>query len=174
MAIWCISQWQTFQCPRNLRIVELGPGTGTMASDILRSLKCFPNIFNDCNLSFHFIEISESLSQLQFKTLSCQGENKSKALSGNGDYYLHSAHQNLPLYWYKSLDHMDLQSDNYSGCTIFLAYEFFDALPIHKFVKTDKGWKEVFIDVDDDEDKLKFTVLPNITLAAQTLINVVR
>ena len=41
------------------------------------------------------------------------------------------------------------------GFTFFIAHEFFDALPIHKFVKVDseivgsdkKSWREILIDI---------------------------
>lgn len=42
------------------------------------------------------------------------------------------------------------------GTTIFLANEFFDALPIHQLVKSDIGWQERYITIDA-EDNLKFS-----------------
>ncbi len=33
--------------------------------------------------------------------------------------------------------------------TIFLAHEFFDALPIHHFALKDRGWCETLIDIND-------------------------
>lgn len=36
---------------------------------------------------------------------------------------------------------------------IVLAQEFFDALPVHQFQKTSRGWMERLIDVDDDPSK---------------------
>ena len=34
--------------------------------------------------------------------------------------------------------------------SLFIAHEFFDALPINKFVKSKEGWREVLIDVDTE------------------------
>ncbi|KAG7168494.1 arginine methyltransferase NDUFAF7-like [Homarus americanus] len=34
---------------------------------------------------------------------------------------------------------------------MFLAHEFFDVLPIHKIRRTKEGWREVLIDIDEDD-----------------------
>ena len=45
---------------------------------------------------------------------------------------------------------MDSFSDIPDGPAIFLANEFFDALPIRQFEKGEKGWGERFVDIDPD------------------------
>lgn len=56
--------------------------------------------------------------------------------------------------------------------TLIIANEFFDALPIHQFRKTDKGWDEVQIDAANDA--LIFTARPTgtapLSLAHQTCL----
>jgi len=32
---------------------------------------------------------------------------------------------------------------------VFFANEFFDALPVHQFVKTKDGWSEILVDIDE-------------------------
>ncbi|WP_135080869.1 SAM-dependent methyltransferase [Terasakiella sp. SH-1] len=44
------------------------------------------------------------------------------------------------------------------GPAIFIANEFFDALPIRQFEKGEKGWAERFIDLDPDTDGLRFVL----------------
>jgi hypothetical protein len=41
VGIWCVWMWQTLGQPHNLRIVELGPGRGTLMADLLRSTVVF-------------------------------------------------------------------------------------------------------------------------------------
>ncbi|XP_026275419.1 protein arginine methyltransferase NDUFAF7, mitochondrial isoform X1 [Frankliniella occidentalis] len=59
-----------------------------------------------------------------------------------------------PVYWYYSLSEVP---NNFS---CFLAHEFFDALPVHKFKKTPEGWREILVTTDTDRgpDCFKFVI----------------
>lgn len=84
-----------------------------------------------------------------------------------------------------------------AGFSIYLAHEFFDALPVHKFEvnlvgleelfkcfqgflngsrlwqRTQKGWREVLVDVQPDQpEQLRFVLAPSPTLASSTLVQV--
>ena len=41
VGIWCVCTWQQLGCPRSLRLVELGPGRGTLMADLLRGTAPF-------------------------------------------------------------------------------------------------------------------------------------
>ena len=41
IGVWCVAQWQALGRPKKLRIVELGPGRGTLMSDLLRACSRF-------------------------------------------------------------------------------------------------------------------------------------
>ena len=53
-----------------------------------------------------------------------------------------STFRNVRVSWHRSL--ADVTPLNQA--TVFLAHEFLDALPIHKFQRTDRGWCEVMVD----------------------------
>ncbi|PLW05155.1 hypothetical protein PCANC_26724 [Puccinia coronata f. sp. avenae] len=51
IAIWFISRWQAAGCPRQARIVELGPGRGSLMSDMVRTFKSI-KAFNHGKISW--------------------------------------------------------------------------------------------------------------------------
>lgn len=42
VGIWCVLQWQKLGSPKELRLVELGPGRGTLMADLLRGVGALP------------------------------------------------------------------------------------------------------------------------------------
>ena len=67
IGLWMAAVWQLMGSPANLRIVELGPGRGTMMTDALRAAKVMPE-FRDA-VVMHLVEISPALQALQERTL---------------------------------------------------------------------------------------------------------
>lgn len=124
IGIWLFNEWQRFNSSKPFRIVELGPGRGTLAGDISRVLSKFGR--SKEHASLHLVEISPFLVQIQEKNLCGQisileidSSSVHESLTETG----------LPVTWYRSLD----QVPESSGFTAYIAHEFFDALPIHKF-----------------------------------------
>jgi len=68
LGLWCAVQWQALGRPEVVRLVELGPGRGTLMADALRAVKGVPG-FTEA-LSVHLIDISPSLRAKQQETLS--------------------------------------------------------------------------------------------------------
>ncbi|XP_076394555.1 protein arginine methyltransferase NDUFAF7, mitochondrial isoform X1 [Megachile rotundata] len=147
------------------QIVELGPGRGTLMKDILRVFKQL-KVLSD--VSVHLIEISPTLSSIQAKTL-CKTTKEYDTVTNNFDqnvipYYREGVTEDgINVYWYRSV--MDLPKK----FSIFLAHEFFDALPIHKFQKTNKGWSEVLVDIIEGSNEEKFRYVLSNTATPATV-----
>ena len=104
--------------PATLRLIEFGPGRGTMMADALRALRVLPPMYQA--LSVHLVEINPVLREKQKAALS-----------------------NAPnIQWHASLDEVP------QGPAIIFANEYFDVLPIHQMVKRDDGWHERVVDID--------------------------
>ena len=67
IGLWMAAVWKQMGSPENLRIVELGPGRGTMLKDALRAAKVLPN-FREAAV-IHLVEISPALEAQQQRTL---------------------------------------------------------------------------------------------------------
>ena len=130
VAIWILLAWQHLGKTCSLNIVELGPGRGTMAKDILHT---WPRILNQNPetshpvLTYIFHEISPILQTQQQETLS--------SLVQKNTFKLH---------WISDIQEWP------KGPTLFLANEFFDALPIRQFEKMENTWKERCICLDGE------------------------
>ncbi len=55
IGIWCITVWQQLGRPDRLRLIELGPGRGTLMSDLLRGTSVFKP-FQQA-LKVHLVEV---------------------------------------------------------------------------------------------------------------------
>jgi NADH dehydrogenase [ubiquinone] 1 alpha subcomplex assembly factor 7 len=118
LGLWAASVWKAIGSPPMLRLVELGPGRGTMMADALRALRVLPPLYQ--SLSIHLVEINPVLREKQRATL--------------------SGVRNLT--WHDSID------DVPEGPAVIFANEYFDVLPIHQVVRRETGWHERVVDLD--------------------------
>jgi NADH dehydrogenase [ubiquinone] 1 alpha subcomplex assembly factor 7 len=128
IGLWMTAVWQQMGSPDKLRIIELGPGRGTLMKDALRAAKVVPD-FGDA-IVLHLVEMSPVLKAQQARTL--------ETLT-------------IPVSWHPALE--DVQQ----GAAIIIANEFFDALPIKQAVKSGRGWHERRIGIDANGN-LAFTI----------------
>ncbi|GAA6001285.1 class I SAM-dependent methyltransferase [Rhodotorula paludigena] len=128
LAIWFVTQWLAQGSAQRVRLVELGPGRGTLLADILRTFKALPSHSRPPISSIHLIEQSDQLKAVQKARL---------AEAGFGE---------TPVEWYADVKAVPESAGEF---TILVAHEFFDALPIHVFENTQNGWREVLVDVAD-------------------------
>ena len=63
LAIWCVAYWEHLGKPNKIILVELGPGNGTLCSDLLKTFKQFKNFYN--SLEINLLEISDKLRLIQ-------------------------------------------------------------------------------------------------------------
>lgn len=123
-----------------MQIVELGPGRGTLSQDVLR---VFASFGLSSKFSLHLVEISPYLSEMQAKRLCCRYfETKKEDLDNIPYYRKGESISGIEIYWYRELKQVP------KAFSIFIAHEFFDALPIHKFQRNHKNWQEILIDID--------------------------
>eukprot|EP01100_Stratorugosa_tubuloviscum_P007782 TRINITY_DN3208_c0_g1_i1.p1 TRINITY_DN3208_c0_g1~~TRINITY_DN3208_c0_g1_i1.p1 ORF type:complete len:507 (-),score=171.11 TRINITY_DN3208_c0_g1_i1:148-1668(-) len=148
---WCIDAWYKLGQPNQFNLIELGPGTGKLISDILNVSRSLPK-FHDA-LSIHLIERSPLLRSKQATALNCKFNNtffqKDLFLSETNKQVL-VTNSGTKVFWYSKFS--DIVSTNPS---IIIAQEFFDALPVHWFKRDKKSWKEILITDDITNDKIE-------------------
>lgn len=119
LGVWASEAWRAMGSPAHARLVELGPGRGTLMSDVLRVARIAPEFLGA--VSVHLVETSPTLRGVQRQTL---------------------ANANRPLEWREDFAEIP------PGPVFVLANEFFDALPVRHFVKTIGGWRERLVGLD--------------------------
>ncbi|WP_417686468.1 class I SAM-dependent methyltransferase [Roseibium sp.] len=115
-----LQAYERMGSPQRFNLVELGPGRGTLMADILRMAKLRPAFIDAAKLTL--VEMSPTLRKSQQKTLA-----RSPLAPAFADRF-----QDIP-----------------EGPLLLVANEFFDALPIHQFVRTGNGWRERMVGLNE-------------------------
>jgi SAM-dependent MidA family methyltransferase len=130
LGLWCVQVWHDQGQPRQKRLMELGPGRGTMMADALRAARAAPEFLD--GLEVVLVEASPALQKLQQEKLAQSG---------------------AAIRWTTHFD------DSLTDRPLFLlANEFFDAMPVRQYVKTETGWRERMVVVKDGA--LDFALAP--------------
>lgn len=124
IGLWCAEVWRSIGAPEQFLLVELGPGRGTLMSDLLRAARRMPGFIEAAEL--HLVEMSPVLRQTQARTLA----------------------PTAPV-WHDAFS--DIPED---APILLVANEFFDALPIRQITRTEAGWRERVIGITPDTDLL--------------------
>ncbi|KAF9329796.1 NADH dehydrogenase [ubiquinone] complex I, assembly factor 7 [Podila minutissima] len=164
LGIWFLIQWQNIGKPSRVQLVELGPGRGTLMMDMLRAASRFKE-FKKAISGVHLVEASPGLRKLQRQTL-CDIPISEEQIGGGSREGITSAQRpdGLQISWHDVFD--DLPGE----CSLIVAHEFFDALPIYKFEKTTEGWRELVVDLEEEESSpyhLRFVLAPGPTQASR-------
>jgi NADH dehydrogenase [ubiquinone] 1 alpha subcomplex assembly factor 7 len=123
IGLWIASAWQAMNSPENVRVIELGPGRGTLMHDAMRAARIVKG-FHDA-VVLHLVEVGAALRQLQ-----------EQRLRGLG----------VATLWHNTLD------DVPGGPSIIIANEYIDALPVHQAVKQTDGWHERVVEIGPGGD----------------------
>jgi NADH dehydrogenase [ubiquinone] 1 alpha subcomplex assembly factor 7 len=111
IGVWLLAAWRALGAPSPCALVELGPGRGTLMADILRTARLDPAF--GAAVTVHLVETSPVLRAKQSETLSAFGTTPQH----------HDTLDTLP-----------------ETPALWVANEFFDALPVNQWVRTSKGW----------------------------------
>ena len=71
LGVWCVASWESLGRPPQVRLIEMGPGKGTLMADVLRSTAIFEP-FQQA-LQVELVEVSSHLQRVQRETLAAAG-----------------------------------------------------------------------------------------------------
>jgi NADH dehydrogenase [ubiquinone] 1 alpha subcomplex assembly factor 7 len=126
IGLWAAEIWSAMGRPAALRLVELGPGRGTLMADALRAIEKAAPSFRAA-LDLHLVEINARLRVQQKATLATSRPT-----------------------WHESIATVP------QGPAIFIANEFFDALPVRQYERAADGWRERCVGLAADGDRFAF------------------
>ena len=130
VGLWVVQTWHDQGRPDRPRLVELGPGRGTLMADALRAIAAAAPEFLDA-AEIALVEAS--------RPLRAQQQNRLKG------------YRNVS--WYQRFGEALTDRPLY-----LVANEFFDCMPIRQLVKTEHGWCERMVTVRDGA--LAFALAP--------------
>jgi NADH dehydrogenase [ubiquinone] 1 alpha subcomplex assembly factor 7 len=127
IGLWAGEVWRYMGEPAPIRLVELGPGRGTLMADAIRALKVVPGFLSGATV--HLVETSKTLQDSQRAAL---------------------AQAPVRISWHDEFE------DVPDGPAILIANEFFDCLPVQQFVFDGSGgsWRERVVGLDGDGFRL--------------------
>lgn len=121
IGLWAVEVWERMGAPSPVRLIELGPGRGTLMADLLRAARVRPAFLE--SLTVHLVETSPRLETIQRERL--------RGVSA-------------PVAWHARLDEVP------AGPAIVVGNEFLDALPIRQYVATERGWCERLVGLGEE------------------------
>ncbi|KAG6837390.1 hypothetical protein H0H93_010549 [Arthromyces matolae] len=127
VGVWLLQQWMLAGRPKAIRLVELGPGRGTLMDDILRVIHRLVLETNKTGVhlkEINLVEASPAMRSIQ--------EDKLRVFADS---------TGCELIWHDTLSSIKPSND----FTMIVAHEFFDALPFYSIQKTQGGWREVMV-----------------------------
>jgi NADH dehydrogenase [ubiquinone] 1 alpha subcomplex assembly factor 7 len=153
VGVWCAAEWDgPLGRPGAVRLVELGPGRGTLAADLLRSaVGLAGGAWADAIREVVCVEVSPTRRAEQWAALACCPADGRSSMAtpppstdgsppitrGTSTLTVPRGAKPVPVSWVASLAEVPAAGPP----TLYLAHEFFDALPVHHFQRVDRGQK---------------------------------
>lgn len=141
IGIWLYTVWTSQGSPQSINVIEFGPGRGTLMYDVMSVFTKFAKKLQvdiDCNIVL--IEASDVLRKEQWSILCSPQSSVEKDEKG---FNFSTSKWGTKVTW------VDTEKDIYSkkdDANYILAHEFFDALPIKSFYRTEHGWRELLVE----------------------------
>ncbi|KRY66772.1 NADH dehydrogenase [ubiquinone] complex I, assembly factor 7 [Trichinella pseudospiralis] len=169
LALWCVQMLDEVCHEGPFNLVELGPGSGKLMQDMLRTMAKFKL----CNkISVHLVEISDKLARQQEQLLCPESTSASRmdSIGKTACYKKRYTSSGIPLHWHRDVEDLP------KAFSLVIAQEFFDAMPIHKFQHSARGWREVLVDVDEHastrgDERLKFCLASSKTVTQRAFLD---
>jgi SAM-dependent MidA family methyltransferase len=121
IGLWILETWTRMGRPSPVRLVEMGPGDATLISDILRAARLLPEFMEAADL--WLVEVSPPLRAAQAAKL------EGAPLAPRWADRLEAVPASAPL--------------------LLVANEVLDCLPARQFVRTESGWAERMVGLND-------------------------
>jgi SAM-dependent MidA family methyltransferase len=131
IGLWAGETWRLMGQPDEMRLIELGPGRGTLMADALRALRVVPGLLK--SVTVHLIETSAALQNAQKAAL---------------------AAASCPVFWHSETSEVP------AGAAIVIANEFLDCLPVRQYVfnAASRLWHERMVTFEDG--RFRFELSP--------------
>lgn len=126
IGLWCAQLWVQMG-KKPLSVVELGPGRGTLMADLLRATRNTAGFHEFIRI--HMVETSPTLAHAQYMRLRDE---------------------------HPRIEWLDSVAELPETPTLFIANEFFDALPIKQYVMTEAGMCERRVTWNESTQALEF------------------
>jgi SAM-dependent MidA family methyltransferase len=120
VGVWLIEMWRRSGYVETPIFAEIGPGRGTLAKDMLRTIARLEPTLSE-NLDFFLIETSPQLTEVQAQTIGAKAK------------------------WLTSISQLPA-----SRPLFIVGNELLDAIPARQLVRTEAGWRERCVGLDAD------------------------
>ncbi|KIW48024.1 uncharacterized protein PV06_00656 [Exophiala oligosperma] len=159
VGIWFMTEWMAQGRPsQGVQFIEMGPGRGTLMSDVLRTIGQFGTFAKSISAVW-LVEAGEGLRAKQ-KDVLCGEDAEMKEVkdhTGKNVWWEATSKQGIPVRW---VEDVVLLPDGTGGSgdqktvPFIIAHEFFDALPIHAFESVAPKPEEVQEEGQEVQSKL--------------------